>query len=107
MAEKLELVTDFGSLRAGMIAFVKHCEWCEHSHRGILLGPHLVTFVFEGKDQEDAMAFDLLPVPVCVSMNPSAEGYSIDADEVAQRNIYRVVDPLLEKSTESRKSVSA
>lgn len=35
--ERLELVTDFASLRAGMIVVVKTCVWCGGDHRAMLM----------------------------------------------------------------------
>lgn len=37
MSERLELVTDFASLRASDYVVLKACPWCGAEHRGLLL----------------------------------------------------------------------
>lgn len=108
--ERLELVKDFGELKAGMIVVVKRCHWCDgNDHRGILLGPSVSHFVFDNPDGNyEAMAFDVLPAPPCVFKGPCSDGYAVDAEDVDGRYVYRVIDGLEQsQATETRKSVSA
>lgn len=107
MKEKLELVTNFESLRSGMIVVVKPCSnpFCKKQHRHLLLKLSADThFVGDGFDvvESAAPAWDVLPGRSC---RPAAEAV-VSADTVYRRIVYRVIDGL-EQTTESRKSVTA
>ena len=87
MAERLELVTDFGALSAGMIVVVgcgvgSSDRTITHKHRGLLL--RLVPSLREpGK-----MAWELVP-------NPHPERYEqavVSASTIGYRCVWRVID---------------
>lgn len=88
--EECELVTDFATLRAGMIVYIKPCRVCGVIRRMMLtrLTLHLVLRK-DGNTEE--LAWEALPQchkKVC-----------IPASSVGCEIIYRVVDPLLAQTT--------
>jgi hypothetical protein len=96
--EPVELVTDFGELRSGMIVWVKPCRWCGGQHRS-MLGRQFVRAGLEPNgDTITTTAFPELPQPPCAiarrSITPVTVGSGI---------VYRVVDPLLDAQTVERK----
>lgn len=92
--ERLELVTDFASLRAGMIVVIRACGWCEGAdHRGLLVrpwGPHVSNSPTRGPERVDA-AWEVAPRPV-------GGGHTlpliVSARAVEMRRVFRVVDGL-------------
>lgn len=95
MKEKLELVTDFGSLRAGMIVVTKNCRRCNGAHRGML------TRMVRDTGPIDQWVWRRPHDSPCGARGPSERS-------VSERRVFRVVDDLEQsQSTESRKSVTA
>ena len=99
MKEKLILVTDFGSLRAGMIVVVKGCGWCSGAtHRGLVvrhLPPHEVSRPSGVVDVCDA--WEVLPRPAAHRLR-----WVITGRTISHRLVYRVIDGL-EAPAETRK----
>lgn len=73
--ERLELVTDFVSLRAGMIVVVKRCATCKRTHREMLIS------------QDEDQDWTIAPVPAC-------NAFLLGPEVAGERRLYRVVDGL-------------
>ena len=104
MKEKLELVTDFASLRAGMIVVVKGCGWCPYRHRGILVSKNRQPALGPDGSIDRDVAWSYLPRTRC------GPGFvpAFSADAVALGNVFRVVDDLESTAeTKQRRSVPA
>lgn len=83
MKEDLELVTDFGSLKAGMIVVVTYCGGCAGGHRGMLTKTKAVT---AGYGEDGARGWFALPsIHVDRAITPGA---------VARGIVFRVIDNL-------------
>lgn len=97
--EEVELVTDFATLRAGMIVWVKPCLWGCDKHRYILLGATTANY---------GPAGPTLPSPALVALPSSrycpstARLRSVSERTVSERRAYRVVDPHLDAKTTTR-----
>ena len=97
--ERLELVTDFATLRAGMIVVYRPCQDCGGSHRGMLLrfyeGPmhdpsnRSVKFLDRG--------WILAPKTYCPPDDPSDD--CIGTQAVSRGAVYRVIDGLEDEQT--------
>ena len=86
--ERLELVTDFARLRAGMILVCKPCVHCDASaHRFMLM--NLVPA--DGK-HGDTIAWTILPHS-CKAWRNRRDVW-VSPSSVATRTVYRVVDNL-------------
>ena len=90
--ERLELVTDFGSLRQGDLVVVCGCDQCGGRHRGILLYPEVATVFTSGRIENDVPTFELHPQPSC---RPAVAGlligaFSVCPSFVAAKVVYRV-----------------
>ena len=92
MAERLELVTDFGALRAGMIVMVGPCKVCNGRHRGILTEQNSDGWT----DFDGSICFGgiplwrFLPRPIC-----SGKAHAIFTELAVQAGkVYRVIDGL-------------
>lgn len=104
--EEVELVTDFGSLRAGMIVWVTPCRWdsSQGAHRAMLVGPVPIDCARSPLDDSlsSGTGFECLPKPQCCR----ARRRTLMADCVADRIVYRVVDPnLAQATTRAREAV--
>lgn len=97
--EPVELVTDFSSLRAGTIVWIKPCRWdSSHlAHRAILIGPIRAKFVTSpvGAAPFSGLGFECLPRPKCNQDRRRV----LTPDCVSARVIYRVVDRALDAQT--------
>lgn len=101
MSEKLELVTSFATLRAGMIVVVKSCKWCGRDHRAMCI-----------KREENCLCRWPDGSTVVGPTWLVAPRFCRDSDRLSMRTIadrraYRVIDDI-ESTTETkqRKSVS-
>lgn len=92
--ERLELVTDFAQLRAGMIVVVKPCGLCSRQHRGMLFKIH------------SSLSRDLDGTP-CLALwelVPTAHSrVAICHHATDKRRVYRVLDGLEQSQTTTRK----
>jgi hypothetical protein len=97
--EEVELVTDFASLRAGIVVWCKPCRWCGGQHRGMLLRFKISgsACLPEGGRSVNEPRFDVEPMSPC-----SFSGSSLSARSVEAGVIYRVVDPLLDAAPVTR-----
>ncbi len=85
--EKLELVTSWSELRAGVITVVKNCYACGASRcRGMLLK------LVPSDDEGDPMEWDC--IPACSNLYQS----SISPQCVEAGVVYRVIDPDADKA---------
>lgn len=88
--EKLELVTEFGSLRAGMLVVLVGCHDCGERHRGVL-----VRFVamepIRGPDAVVSIEanWEALPAPSCEERGLA---WGVTHYEIAERRLFRVID---------------
>lgn len=107
MKEKLELVTDFATLRAGMIVVLKPCGWCNTSgHRFMLVKRRHGEMVRpNGEDITDDY-WTTLPAFHQERDGTERSALVVSSYVIPERRVYRVVDGL-EQSTETRKSVTA
>jgi len=99
MREKLELVTSFGSLRAGMIVVVKPCKVCNVGHRGVLTQRNTNgwTDVDGNVYVGSAPCWRFLPRPAC-----SGEHHAIFTEAAVHLGkVWRVVDGLEDTTTEA------
>lgn len=85
--ERLELVTDFGSLRSGMLVVVKPCG-CGRTHRVMLLGWDDSPSSTLTRGVVEERTFKVSPQPSCSYGGGSVVGPTL----VAERRLYRVVD---------------
>ncbi len=85
--ERLELVTDFASLRAGLLVVVKSCRRCGAAHRGMLVS--LCDGPGHGhRHDRHGPGWVRLPTARC---GPSSW---VGASTVADGRLFRVVDGL-------------
>ncbi len=89
-AERLELVTEFSSLKAGMLVVVNCRRGCGN-HRYMLVKLTDNDWVYAGV----TMGWWTLPKPNC-SGNETYGGVTTAA--VTERRVYRVVDPDADKA---------
>lgn len=94
MAEKLALVTEFGSLKAGDLVVVKPCPGCGHSHREILLLP--------GTWGEHP-CWTVEPLPNCA---PPEKGPGLIVPWLVTKRVVYLVDTGLEQSETTAKAES-
>jgi hypothetical protein len=87
--ERLDLVTDFATLREYMIVVIKPCGRCGAQHRGMLFNENTnpVTAVSGATVTDGARTFQVLPSAPCCSA-PSC----ISATSKWKGNLFRVVD---------------
>lgn len=91
--ERLKLVTDFASLRVGMIVVVKPCRKCFETHRHMLVRLDRSCRHFgAGGFETVAPAWDVIPGRRC-SRPPHAEPI-VSVQMVAAGIVFRVVDGL-------------
>ncbi len=89
--EEVELVTDFSSLRAGMIVWSINLTRCSCSrHRYIITSPWHGGVANEDETVRNVPAWQVYPPPPCGRWTVITE------ESVAERHVYRVVDPLLD-----------
>jgi hypothetical protein len=93
--EKLELVTDFAQLRAGMKVVLRPSACgCAH-HGGMLMPLHSKQPVEDartgGVEPASPEHFELLPLPSCAVFKHYS-AMVIAPSQVAERRLYRVVD---------------
>lgn len=92
--EELELVTEFGSLKAGDLTLLKGCRWCGESHRGILVKffPAEPRLAPDGSIEVEC---GWLRLPTgCKRPNDHLAGVTnIGPIAVSERRLYRVVIP--------------
>ena len=95
--ERLEIVTEFGSLKAGDLVVVKACAGCGATHRSILVKFHpRVAFV---SGRVDA-AWEGAPLKTCE--NPTAtRPANVSSLSVREGRAYRVVIPPAEEARET------
>lgn len=97
--ERLELVTDFDSLRAGDLVVVKPCRWCGGQHRAMLL-----RFLGHATGIHPSGAHETLPAwstTAWTHVGPTI----IPEFLVADRRLYRVLIPPAETSEPTETSV--
>jgi hypothetical protein len=97
--ERLELVTDFASLKAGDYVEVRRCVDCGATHRGILVA---FDDDCESGFDDDTDGWEYLPSS-CLDGAPSAVGRST----VSQRRLYLIDTGLEQEDVRKRKSVRA
>lgn len=96
--ERLELVTDFGSLRSGMICVATNCDGCKVAHRFILLAKHDGnTAHYLGGNVSREQYFTFSPTP-CAAR-------AVGEYAVTARVLYRVVDGLEQPERSKSKKV--
>lgn len=91
MAEKLELVTDFASLKAGMIVVVKDCGWCGKQHRFILVKDGDSMLAGSDGSFRPVAHWEVLPEVHDVDLSGPMV---VSAWTTNERRLYRVVDDL-------------
>ena len=99
-AERLELVTDFATLRAGMIVVSVNCPWCGASkHRHMLVSQSTENVISATGAYFRGPAWSLAPERYC---NGMANGHVITRVSVDESRLFRVVDSLDRDADEAR-----
>lgn len=97
--EEVELVTDFAQLRAVMIVWSMPCRFCGDKHRYFLLSFAVSTGAEpNGTCLPSEPRWLVLPLPPCETLLSRG----VTRATVARRQIFRVVDPLLDAKTTTR-----
>jgi hypothetical protein len=96
--ERLELVTDFGSLEAGDLIVLKPCKWCDRDHRGMLL-----AFVADapGLNKSGGLEYHDGWTTTIPSHRLGGKCCLIGDMHVADRRVYRVIIPPAQEARET------
>lgn len=89
--EDLELVTDFASLRTGMIVMLTPCIKCRRNCRSMLTRMEVGNYHEPGGPTKFGPKWFSLPNHIGINGRPTC----ITRDAVHERRLYRVVDPAL------------
>lgn len=92
--ERLELVRDFGELRAGMLLVIKDCRWCGGDHRFMAVRFSNELGQLPNGELTRMPAWDVLPAP-----EHATSGHAVTKLSVERRALFRVVDGFEASST--------
>jgi hypothetical protein len=97
--ERLDLVTDFGSLKAGDLVVLKPCKWCDRDHRGMLLAFVAGAYGLNKDGEIEVHDGWTTTIP---SHRPKPSGCClIGGMHVADRRVYRVIIPPAQEARET------
>lgn len=102
MGERLELVTDFAQLRAGMIVVSKSCPWCGGAHRRMLIRRGDGRTLLRDLSVLEQKYFDSLPRRECIPAR--CEFDSVSEASVNDRKVFKVIDGLEASGSQTRSS---